>query len=154
VILQPPSGSYEVPTCECVLNNRPPSPGLRPIPKYGASLKAVAQAADQTFLSLCRIGRQQERKPINASHIFCEHSAKLAACCLRPRSVGRDRTCSSHGPLSSLLIIRPFASANRVSLRRSVPEQLSAHVGPEFFGHVEKGIKGNLLSPLVGGISK
>ena len=84
----------------CILNNCPPSPGLRPISKYVASLNAVAQAADKTFLSLCRIGRQQERKQMHASHIFCEHCAKLDARCVRLRSVGRERTCSSYGPLS------------------------------------------------------
>jgi len=137
-----------------LLNHRPPSPGLRPIAKYAASLNAVAQAGDKTFLSLCRIGRQQERKPMHASHIFCEHYAELDAGGVRLRSVGRDRSCSWPSRLSSLLAIRRFTSANSVSLRRSVPKQLSAHVGPEFFGHVEKGIKGNLLSPLVCGISQ
>lgn len=91
----------------CIPYNRPPSPGLRPISKYVASFHAVAQAADKTFLSLCRIGRQQERKQMHASHVVCKHCAKLGARCVCPQSVSGDRTCSSHGPLSPLSC--PFA---------------------------------------------
>jgi len=93
----------------CILNNRPPRPGFRPISKYVASFDAVAQAADKALLSLCGMGRQQERKQMHASHIFCEQGAKLSVRCVCPRSVSGDRTCSSHGPSSSLLTIRPSA---------------------------------------------
>jgi hypothetical protein len=37
---------------------------------------------------------------------------------------------------------------------RSMPKQFVAHVGPELFCHIEEGIQGYLLSPLVRGISK
>ena len=115
---------------------------------------AVGQAGDKTFLSLCRIGRQQERKPMHASHIFCEHwciSSMLG--CVHLRSVGRDRSCSWPSPLS-LLRHSPLYIGQQCQSQASMPKQLVAHVWPEFFCHVEERIKGYLLSPLVCGISK
>ena len=56
--------------------------------------------------------------------------------------------------LSLPVSVLQAAYSRILSLRvsSSVPKQLFAHVRPEFFGHVEKGIQGYLLSPLVCGI--
>src|ERR1700733_405557 len=90
----------------CILDNRAPSPGLRPLSKHVSSFDAVFQAGNKTFLSLRQIGCEQERKQMHAIHVFREHSAKLDACCVRLRCLSRDRRSSWHGqpyPLCSPL---------------------------------------------------
>jgi len=59
------------------------------------------------------------------------------------------------GMVSFVLSGLHCASAlTKVRLRRSVPKQLVAHVRPELFCYIEKRIQGDLLSPLIRGISK
>jgi hypothetical protein len=91
----------------CILDNRPPSPGLRPVSKHVGSYDAVFQAANKTFLSLRQIGCQQERKQMQTIHVFCEYSAKLDARCVRLRCLSRDRRSSWHGQLCPLCSIAP-----------------------------------------------
>ena len=54
---------------------------------------------------------------------------------------------------SSLLSIAPQRWPD-VRVARSMPKHFVAHVGPELFCHIEDGIQGYLLPPLVRGISK
>ena len=128
----------------CILDNRPPSPGLRPVSKHVSSFDAVFQAGNKTFLSLRPIGCEQERKQMHAIHVFCEHSAKLEARRVRLRCLSRDRRSSWQGQLC------PLCSCYSALM----PKHFVAHVGPELFCHIEEGIQAYLLSPLVRGISK
>ena len=50
--------------------------------KHVTSFDAVFQAGNKTLLSLRQIGCEQERKQMQTIHVFCEHSAKLAARCV------------------------------------------------------------------------
>src|ERR1017187_2937185 len=61
----------------CILDNRPPGPGLHPVSKYVSSFDAVFQAQNKTFLSLRQVGCEQERKQMHTIHVSREHSAKL-----------------------------------------------------------------------------
>src|ERR1700693_549403 len=101
----------------CILDNRPASPGLRPVSKHVSSFDAVFQARNKTFLSLRLIGCEQERKQMHTIHVFCEHSAKLDTRYVRLRCLIRDRGSSWHGQLCPLCSPTPL-SINQVSASR------------------------------------
>ena len=102
----------------CILDNRPPSPGSCPVSKHVSSFDAVFQPGNETFLSLRQIGCQQERKQMHTIHVFCEHSAKLDARCVPLRCLSRDRRSSWHGQLCPLCSPLPI-SVNQVSASRA-----------------------------------
>ena len=102
----------------CILDNRPSSPGLRPVSKHLSSFNAVFQAGNKTLLGLRPIGCEQERKQMQPIHVFREHPAKLDACCVRLRCFSRDRRSSWHGQLCPLRSPLPH-SVNQVSESRA-----------------------------------
>src|ERR1700722_8076289 len=101
----------------CILDNRPPSPGLRPVSKHVSSFDAVFQAGYKTLLGLRQIGCEQERKQMHTIHVSRAHSAKLDTRCARLRRLSRDRGSSWHGQLCPLRSPLPL-SVNPVSASR------------------------------------
>src|ERR1022692_5220245 len=91
----------------CILDNRPPGPGLRPVSKHVSSFDAVFQARNKTFLSLRLIGCEQERKQMHTIHVFREYSAKLDTRCVRLRCLSRDRRSLWHVSLVLSALIAP-----------------------------------------------
>jgi hypothetical protein len=122
----------------CILDNRPPSRGSRPVSKHMSSFHAVFQARNKTFLSLRQIGCQQERKQMHTIHVFCEHSAKLDPRCIRSRCLSRDRRSSRHGQLCPLRSPLPLSVNQASASRAQMLKQFVAHVGPELFATLKK----------------
>jgi hypothetical protein len=62
-----------------ILDYRAAGPGARPLAKYVVSFDEVVEAGDKTLLGFLVISGEQERKQMEAAHIFPKYSGEIGA---------------------------------------------------------------------------